>query len=56
MTRDREGYALAAGMALGLVTLAKGRAAVGLSDLRLEDKLRCGVLCVGGVGGWASPP
>ncbi|EFN54660.1 hypothetical protein CHLNCDRAFT_9822, partial [Chlorella variabilis] len=38
--RDREGYALAAGLALGLITLGRGRAAVGLADLHLEDKLR----------------
>jgi hypothetical protein len=40
VTQDREGYALAAGLALGLITLGKGRAAVGLADLHLEDKLR----------------
>lgn len=44
VTQDREGYALAAGLALGLITLGKGRAAMGLSDLHLEDKLRC--VCV----------
>ena len=37
--RDREGYSLAAGLALGLVTLGKGRHALGLTDLRLEDRL-----------------
>lgn len=40
MTQDREGYALAAGLALGLITLGKGRAAAGLADLHLEEKLR----------------
>ncbi|KAL4443950.1 hypothetical protein ABPG75_011687 [Micractinium tetrahymenae] len=40
VTRDREGYALAAGLALGLITLGKGRSAVGLADLQLEEKLR----------------
>lgn len=37
---DREGYALSAGLALGLICLGKGRDAVGLSDLRIEDQLR----------------
>ena len=37
--RDREGYSLAAGLALGLVTLGKGSSALGLADLRLEDRL-----------------
>jgi hypothetical protein len=37
VTQDREGYALAAGLALGLITLGRGRAAVGLADLHLED-------------------
>ena len=40
VTQDREGYALAAGLALGLITLGKGRAAAGLADLHLEEKLR----------------
>ena len=40
MTQDREGYALAAGLALGLITLGKGRGAAGLADLHLEEKLR----------------
>ncbi len=40
VTQDREGYALAAGLALGLITLGKGRSAVGLADLHLEEKLR----------------
>ncbi|PSC69420.1 anaphase-promoting complex subunit 1 isoform X2 isoform B [Micractinium conductrix] len=40
VTQDREGYALAAGLALGLITLGRGRAAVGLADLHLEEKLR----------------
>ncbi len=37
---DREGYALAAGLALGLVTLGHGKHAFGLTDLGLEEKLR----------------
>ena len=37
---DREGYSLAAGLALGFVTLAQGNKASGLSDLRIEDRLR----------------
>ena len=36
----REGYALAAGLALGLVTLGHGRVQPGLADLRMEDRLR----------------
>ncbi|KAL0039031.1 hypothetical protein WJX77_005730 [Trebouxia sp. C0004] len=40
VSQDREGYALAAGLALGLITLGQGRAAVGLSDLHIEDRLR----------------
>ena len=36
----REGYALAAGLALGLVTLGRGRAAVGLADLQIPERLR----------------
>ena len=38
---DWEGYSLAAGLALGLITLGRGRAATGLSDLRIEERLRC---------------
>ena len=38
--QGRERYALAAGLALGLVTLGKGRAAVGLADLRVPERLR----------------
>ncbi|XP_024523349.1 anaphase-promoting complex subunit 1 isoform X2 [Selaginella moellendorffii] len=37
---DREGYALAAGVALGLVTLGRGKDAWGLADLQIEDRLR----------------
>ncbi|CAM6122933.1 unnamed protein product [Calypogeia fissa] len=37
---DREGYALAAGLALGLVTLGRGNDAWGLADLHIEDRLR----------------
>lgn len=39
--QEREGYALAAGLALGLITLGRGRQALGLSDLRIEERLRC---------------
>ncbi len=41
VTSDREGYALAAGFALGLVVLGMGggRAAAGLADLQLEERL-----------------
>lgn len=38
---DWEGYSLAAGLALGLITLGAGRGAAGLADLRIEDRLRC---------------
>ncbi len=38
--QERDGYALAAGLALGLVTLGSGRRALGLADLRIEDRLR----------------
>eukprot|EP01052_Picozoa_sp_SAG31_P068310 SAG31_NODE_27120_length_431_cov_0.728916_1_plen_61_part_10 len=37
---DREGYSLAAGLALGFVTLGQGNTAVGLTDLHIEDRLR----------------
>ena len=37
---DREGYSLAAGIALGFVTLGRGNKAAGLADLRIEDRLR----------------
>jgi len=36
---DREGFSLAAGLALGLVALGRGRDAIGLSDLRIEGRL-----------------
>lgn len=36
---DRESYALAAGLALGLVTLGKGSEVAGLSDLPMADQL-----------------
>ncbi|CAN8002147.1 unnamed protein product [Ixodes hexagonus] len=36
---DRESYALAAGLALGLVMLGKGGSAVGLPDLHMADQL-----------------
>ncbi len=40
VTQDREGYALAAGLALGLVTLGRGQNAPGLSDIQIADRLR----------------
>lgn len=40
----REGYALAAGYALGLVVLASGRSAPGLIDLHLDTRLMCPLL------------
>lgn len=36
---DREAYSLSAGLALGMVTLARGSSAPGLADLRIEDRL-----------------
>lgn len=41
VSQDRESYALAAGLALGLITLGRGRSHVGISDLQLEARLRC---------------
>ena len=38
---NREGYALAAGMALGLITLGRGQDIPSLADLHLADRLRC---------------
>lgn len=40
VTQDREGYALAAGLALGLVNLGNGDQSCGLEDLHIEDCLR----------------
>ena len=40
VSHDREGYALAAGLALGLIALGRGRSALGLADLHLEERLR----------------
>lgn len=40
VTTDRESYALAAGAALGLVMLGRGRNALGIADLHLDDRLR----------------
>lgn len=37
--QNREGYSLAAGLALGLLILGRGSTAVGLADLHLEDQL-----------------
>lgn len=41
VAQDREGYALAAGLALGLITLGRGHDAAGLADLHIVDRLRC---------------
>ena len=38
---NREGYAWSAAIGLGLITLGKGRAASGLADMRIEQRLRC---------------
>ena len=38
--QDREGFSLAAGMALGLVCLGQGNSAAGLADLHIENSLR----------------
>ena len=38
---NRESYAWSAAMALGLITLGKGRNAGGLTDMRIEQRLRC---------------
>ena len=46
--QGREGYALSAGLALGLVTLGRGRDAIGLVDLRIPERLR---RYLGGGGG-----
>lgn len=53
VSSDREGYALAAGLALGMVTLGRGDGAIGLSDLNLKDKLVH--LMLGGAEGPAGP-
>lgn len=37
---NRESYAWSAAMGLGLITLGKGRNASGLSDMRIEQRLR----------------
>ena len=37
--RDQEGYALAAGIGLGLVNLGRGPSTTGLADMDLEDRL-----------------
>jgi anaphase-promoting complex subunit 1 len=37
---DREGYALAAGIGLGLVNLGRGNTSQGLTDLKLTEKLK----------------
>ena len=36
---DRESHSLAAGLALGYITLAQGGKAVGLADIQIEDRL-----------------
>ena len=38
---NREGYALAAGLALGLITLGQGLKLGSLADLNLPERLRC---------------
>ncbi|KAK9819157.1 hypothetical protein WJX81_007920 [Elliptochloris bilobata] len=40
VAQDREGYALAAGLALGLITLGRGHDAAGLADMHIVDRLR----------------
>lgn len=40
VSHDREGYALAAGIGLGLITLGKGSKSVGLSDLNIEERVK----------------
>ncbi|KAL9180507.1 hypothetical protein ACHAXT_010960 [Thalassiosira profunda] len=54
---DREGFALACGLALGMVNLAGGRGTVGgLEDLRIEERLRRYIDGAGdGVDGAESP-
>ena len=42
---NREGYALAAGLALGLITLGQGQSMPLIQDLNLPDRLRWGVAC-----------
>ena len=37
---NREGYAWAAAMGLGLITLGRGRRAAGLADMRIQQRLR----------------
>jgi hypothetical protein len=43
VSQDREGYALCAGLALGLLMLGRGRSCAGLADLKLEERLVGGV-------------
>lgn len=38
---NRESYAWSAAIGLGLITLGKGRNASGLTDMRIEQRLRC---------------
>lgn len=45
VTQDCEGYALAAGMSLGLVMLGKGAAGIGAGSLNLENRLRWASWC-----------
>lgn len=40
ISADSEGYALSAGLALGLICLGHGRNAAGLADMRIEDRLK----------------
>eukprot|EP00898_Chlorokybus_atmophyticus_P000905 jgi/Chlat1/1815/Chrsp135S02131 len=46
VSADLESYALAAGLALGLTTLGQGRDAIGLADMKIEERL--GHYMVGG--------
>jgi hypothetical protein len=41
---DRESHSLAAGLALGYITLAQGGSAVGLADIQIEDRLTAYIL------------
>lgn len=40
VTQEREGYALAAGLALGLVMLGAGGSAPGLADINMREQLK----------------
>lgn len=54
---NREGYAWAAAMGLGLITLGRGRSAAGLADMRIEQRLRQAQTTLTAVHGMiAAPP